>query len=44
MSRQRPKADKRSDLLTPTRGPLLTPRFVVSVVLVVLGIAWLALT
>ena len=41
MSRQRPKADKKSDLLAPTRGPLLTPRFVVSVVLVVLGIAWL---
>jgi hypothetical protein len=42
VSRQRPKADKQSDLLAPTRGPLLTPRFVVAVLLVVLGIAWLA--
>jgi Cell division protein CrgA len=42
VSRQRPKADKHPDLLAPTRGPLFTPRFVAAVVLVVLGIAWLA--
>jgi hypothetical protein len=42
VSRQRPKADKHPDLLAPTRGPLLTPRFLVAVLLVVLGIAWLA--
>ena len=42
MSRQRPKADKHPDLLAPARGPVVTARFVVAVLLVLLGIAWLA--
>lgn len=30
------------DPLAPVRGPILTPRFVVAIVLMVLGIAWMA--
>ena len=32
----------KSDFLDPQRGPIFTPRFVVAVLLVVLGIAWMA--
>ena len=32
----------KSDFLDPERGPIFTPRFVVAVLLVVLGIAWMA--
>jgi drug/metabolite transporter (DMT)-like permease len=41
VSRQRPKTDKQRDPLAPTRGPVLTPRSVVAVLLVILGIAWI---
>ena len=37
----KPKA-KQPDYLDPTRGPVLSARFVVSLVLIVLGIAWMA--
>ena len=32
----------KSDFLDPERGPILSPRFVIAVVLVALGIAWMA--
>ena len=32
----------KSDFLDPQRGPIFSPRFVVAVLLVVLGIAWMA--
>ncbi len=32
----------KSDFLDPQRGPILSPRFVIAVVLVALGIAWMA--
>ena len=32
----------KSDFLDPQRGPIFTPRFVIALVLVVLGIAWIA--
>jgi Cell division protein CrgA len=32
----------KSDFLDPQRGPIFTPRFVVAVLLVVAGIAWMA--
>ena len=41
MSRQRPKTDKQRDPLAPTRGPVLTPRSIAAVLLVVIGIAWI---
>jgi hypothetical protein len=34
-------AKAKLDPLAPARGPLLSPRFVVAVVLIVLGIAWM---
>ncbi|MFC4785855.1 cell division protein CrgA [Nocardioides sp. MAHUQ-72] len=37
----KPKA-KQPDFLDPTRGPVFSARFVVSLLLVVLGIAWMA--
>ena len=36
------KLKQRSDFVDPTTGPLVTPRFVVAVVLMVLGVAWIA--
>lgn len=36
------KLKKEKDPLAPVRGPVLTPRFVVALVLMVLGIAWMA--
>ena len=30
------------DFADPTRGPVVTPRFVIAILLVVLGIAWMA--
>ena len=35
-------AKAKLDPLAPPRGPLLSPRFIVAIVLVVLGIAWIA--
>lgn len=35
-------AKAKLDPLAPARGPILTPRFIVAVVLMVLGIAWIA--
>ena len=37
-----PKLKPSKDFLNPTRGPIFTPRFIVSLVLMVVGIAWLA--
>ena len=36
----KPKASQ-ADFLEPTRGPVFTPRFIVALVLMVLGIAWI---
>jgi hypothetical protein len=33
---------KQHDFLAPVRGPLLTPRFLLALVLIVVGIAWIA--
>jgi drug/metabolite transporter (DMT)-like permease len=33
---------RQQDFLDPIRGPLFTPRFIVAVVLMVVGIAWIA--
>jgi hypothetical protein len=33
--------DKQHDFLAPVRGPLFTPRFVLAIVLAVVGIAWM---
>ncbi|MGY2701224.1 MULTISPECIES: cell division protein CrgA [unclassified Nocardioides] len=35
-------AKAKLDPLAPARGPILTPRFVVAIVLMVLGVAWIA--
>lgn len=35
-------AKAKLDPLAPPRGPLMSPRFIVAIVLVVLGIAWIA--
>ncbi len=35
-------AKAKLDPLAPARGPILSPRFIVAIVLVLLGIAWLA--
>ena len=37
----KPKASQ-ADFLEPTRGPLFTPRFIIALVLIALGIAWIA--
>ena len=37
----KPKAHQ-ADLLEPSRGPVFTPRFLVAVALMILGIAWIA--
>ena len=34
-------AKAKLDPLAPARGPILTPRFIIAIVLVVLGIAWI---
>lgn len=39
MSKQKAKPH---DFLAPTRGPVFTPRFIVALVLIVVGIAWMA--
>ncbi|MGI8524314.1 MAG: cell division protein CrgA [Nocardioides sp.] len=36
------KLKPRQDFIDPARGPLITPRFVIAVLMVVLGIAWIA--
>lgn len=36
------KLTPRQDFTDPSRGPLITPRFVIAVVMVVVGIAWIA--
>ena len=36
------KLKPRQDFIDPSRGPLITPRFVISVLMVILGIAWIA--
>ncbi|GAB7005387.1 hypothetical protein JCM18899A_28600 [Nocardioides sp. AN3] len=37
-----PKLKPSRDFLDPTRGPVFTPRFIVSLVLMIVGIAWIA--
>jgi uncharacterized membrane protein len=37
-----PKLKPSKDFVDPTRGPVFTPRFLVSLVLIVVGIAWIA--